>query len=137
MIKKVIVVEYDPEWPREFVRLRSVFEKTLGSDFTEILHVGSTSVPGLKAKPVLDIDIVIEDDDKKLQHVIENLQGLDYIYAGDLGITGREAFNRKTEKTPDDGSGSRWNRHNLYVCKIGNIRFTKSYSLQGLSKRKS
>ena len=127
---KLIVIDYDPDWPLKFEGLRRVFEKVLGSDIIEIEHVGSTAIPGLKAKPIIDIDIIIEDDDEKLGKVIDKLNSLDYIHAGDLGISGREAFNRKTEKTPDDGSDSLWCRHNLYVCKNGTIGLRNHIALR-------
>ena len=53
--------------------------------------MGSTSVPGLEAKPILDIDVVISTRDE-LPAVIERLSTLGYEHLGDLGIAGREAF---------------------------------------------
>ena len=54
-------------------------------------HVGSTSVPGLAAKPIIDIAIVV-DSPKEVRLAIENLQSTGYIHLGNLGIEGREAF---------------------------------------------
>ena len=54
-------------------------------------HVGSTSIPGLAAKPVLDIDIILPSQDN-LPLAIERLTALDYAYQGNLGIDGRETF---------------------------------------------
>lgn len=52
---------YDPEWPRTFERVAAELRDVLGNDAREILHVGSTSVPGLAAKPILDIVLVVDD----------------------------------------------------------------------------
>ena len=61
------VVEYDEAWPALFERLRDTYAAALASagvPFVAIEHVGSTSVPGLAAKPVIDCDIVVGE-----QHV--------------------------------------------------------------------
>jgi GrpB-like predicted nucleotidyltransferase (UPF0157 family) len=77
----------------------------VSSDALSIEHVGSTSVPGLAAKPVLDIDIVISNIDK-LPPIIEKLKTLGYIHRGNLGLEGREAF-----QAPENLVS-----HHLYVC---------------------
>lgn len=56
-----------------------------------IEHVGSTSVKGLWAKPIIDIDVVISDN-KLLPQVIYKLKHIGYQYEGNLGIEGREVF---------------------------------------------
>jgi GrpB-like predicted nucleotidyltransferase (UPF0157 family) len=73
-----------------------------------IEHVGSTSVPGLAAKPIIDLDIVVADR-AAVAAAIEVLAGLGYEHLGDLGVKDREAFRRPP--------GSE--RHNLYVCPAG------------------
>lgn len=57
----VEVVGPDPEWPTVFEQLRESIEQVLGARVLSILHVGSTSVPGLWAKPVIDIDLAVAD----------------------------------------------------------------------------
>lgn len=114
--KKVVVEEYNPLWAEEFNKLKTVFENHLGDLFISIEHVGSTSVKGLAAKPIIDLDIVIEDGEKILQQVIQKLEKLGYRHRGDLGIIGREAFKRDSQKVPFDGSDRKWMYHHLYVC---------------------
>lgn len=112
----VVVVEYDPEWPRRFAELKAVYDAALHDLIDAVEHVGSTSVPGLAAKPIIDLDIVIEDR-ARLPEVIRRLEGLGYRHQGDLGITGREAFAREAGAlAPVDGSGRDWPPHHLYVC---------------------
>jgi GrpB-like predicted nucleotidyltransferase (UPF0157 family) len=55
------VVPYDPAWPTMFVRERQLLVAALGDRALEIHHIGSTSVPGLAAKPIIDILLVVED----------------------------------------------------------------------------
>src|ERR1035438_8127869 len=57
---RVTVRTYDPQWPRDFERIKLDLEAALrGVNLLRIEHVGSTSVPGLAAKPILDIDVVV------------------------------------------------------------------------------
>jgi GrpB-like predicted nucleotidyltransferase (UPF0157 family) len=111
----IIVVDYCPEWPQTFESLREVYKDTLGDLILDIHHVGSTSVAGLAAKPVIDIDLVIENR-SILPDLISRLENLGYEHRGDLGIQDREAFGRRSESAPVDGSGQVWPKHNLYCC---------------------
>ncbi|HEY3528748.1 MAG TPA: GrpB family protein [Nocardioides sp.] len=58
---EIRVVEYDDRWPADFRRVAERIRAVLGDRALEIHHVGSTSVPGLPAKPVIDIDLVVAD----------------------------------------------------------------------------
>ncbi|KAL7792070.1 grpb/dephospho-CoA kinase [Trichoderma ceciliae] len=58
---KIEVVEPDPSWPQSFDLLKGRIMSALGSTALEIEHVGSTSVPGLAAKPIIDIDLTVQD----------------------------------------------------------------------------
>ncbi len=55
------VVPYDPAWPDQFAQVRGIVVGALGAAALEITHVGSTSVPGLAAKPYLDVDLTVGD----------------------------------------------------------------------------
>lgn len=105
----IIIEDYSPQWPVEYERLKKIYEQHLGHLAGDIQHVGSTSVPGLSAKPILDIDIII-DDENKLPTVIKILEGIGYAYAGDLGIKDRYAFRAPSSSTV---------AHHLYVCLAG------------------
>lgn len=72
-----------------------------------IEHVGSTSVEGLAAKPIIDIDVVISDN-LKLNSVIKALFKIGYYHEGNLGIEGREAFGYEGK--------THLLTHHLYVC---------------------
>ena len=111
----ITIVEYDPQWPVAFAAVRHVLVKTLGALTLAIEHVGSTAVPGLAAKPMLDLDVVIASP-AHLPEVIQTLVLLGYFHQGDLGIVGREAFGRHGPDVPRDGTGRTWPAHHLYVC---------------------
>ena len=99
------VVPYSEAWPVAFEALKARVEPALGALCQRIEHIGSTSVPGLPAKPVIDIDVVIERDDQ-LEPVIGRLATVGYDFQGDKGVPGRYAFG-PPPGVPD---------HHLYVC---------------------
>ena len=106
---EIIVVDYDLSWPHTFERLRAPIWRCIGEVATSIEHVGSTSVPGLAAKPVIDMTIVVPTA-AAMRTVIDRLAVIGYRHQGDLGVPGREAFARP-QGTPD---------HHLYACVFGN-----------------
>lgn len=111
-----MLVAYDETWPVTFAALRDVYAHALGDAALAIEHVGSTSVPGLLAKPTIDIDIVMSSH-AAFPWVVEALARLGYRHNGCQGIPGREVFKRDDQHdVPRDGSARRWPSHNLYVC---------------------
>lgn len=109
-MKRVEVLPYNEEWPQTFGRLRDIVWPSV-SDFALALeHVGSTAVPGLAAKPVIDLCIVIRARADALLGV-ERLSRLGYVHRGDLGVPDREAFGHP-ETLP---------RHHLYMAPQGSL----------------
>ncbi len=111
---QVQISDYSPQWASEFTELQSVLQQSLGSKAISIEHVGSTSVPELSAKPILDVDVVIASMDE-FAAVRTSLEALGYVYEGDKGIPQREAFRQADDMVPH-GSGHRWLPQHLYVC---------------------
>ena len=105
--KHVVVEPYSEAWVREFEKIRSELDDALGELALSIEHVGSTSVKGLSAKPIIDIDIVIRDA-STFDGVKEALSKIGYRHEGDLGIPGREAFKYENKE--------HLMKHHLYVC---------------------
>ncbi len=58
---RIVIVNYDPRWPELFEREACAIRAALGPRALRMEHVGSTAVPGLAAKPVVDILLVVED----------------------------------------------------------------------------
>ena len=67
--QEIVVAEYDPEWPRWFERAATRIRGALGETVLELHHVGSTSVPGLPAKPLIDVDLVAPDTTDESSYV--------------------------------------------------------------------
>ena len=105
--KRVEVSPYDAAWADDFQKIKGELDGVLNGLVLSIEHVGSTSVPGLSAKPIIDIDVVIKDE-AALPPVIEALQSIGYQHNGDQGIKGREAFDYEGKE--------HLRKHHLYVC---------------------
>ncbi|MBN3945596.1 MAG: GrpB family protein [Nostoc sp. NMS7] len=105
MTEQIIIFDYDTHWPILFEELRVSVAEVLGDLALAIEHVGSTSVPGLPAKPIIDMDVVVKTS-AHIPKVSERLATLGYVYEGDKGIRGREAYVWPPNKP----------RHHLYVC---------------------
>jgi len=101
------VVDWDPSWPKDFERMRDRAAGVLGSLAIGIEHVGSTSVPGLAAKPVIELDVIVRSS-AEVPVAVHRLRSIGYIHEGDLGIPGREAFVWPRGEP----------RHHLYVCPV-------------------
>lgn len=102
--RAVRIAEYDPAWPEQFRRLARRAADALGEIVLAIEHVGSTAVPGLAAKPVVDLDVVVRRED--VSRAIDRLAAIGYAHRGARGVPGREAFR------PPPGEA----KHHLYVC---------------------
>lgn len=107
MKKHVVVNSYDPIWAKDFIAIRDELNNVLSDLVLGIEHVGSTSVEGLSAKPIIDIDVIIQDREN-LPDVISALQKIGYSHEGDQGIPGREAFKYEGKE--------HLRKHHLYVC---------------------
>jgi GrpB-like predicted nucleotidyltransferase (UPF0157 family) len=101
-------VPYDPEWPRWFAEIRAVIERNIAGKFHAIEHVGSTAVPGMSAKPIIDIDVAVRPG--QFDVVRRRLEALGYEYEGEKGILGRHAFRLR-----DASLSGALARHHLYV----------------------
>lgn len=91
----VRLVPYNPAWLRLFIVERSRIEAAVGRAGIDlkIEHTGSTSIPGVCAKPILDI-LAGASDTRTLQRAIDALQSAEYQYRGEQGIPGRHFFRR-------------------------------------------
>ena len=107
MTRHIIVEPYDPSWKDDFRAIKSELDAVLSDLVISIEHVGSTSVPGLSAKPIIDIDVVIADR-SVLPAVVAALGTIGYQHEGDQGIPGREAFKYEGKE--------HLRNHHLYVC---------------------
>jgi GrpB-like predicted nucleotidyltransferase (UPF0157 family) len=112
MTRVIEVCDYEPAWAIRFEELRAEYATVLDAAAVPVVsieHVGSTSVPGLAAKPIIDIDIVV--DPAHVDAACQVLIGLGFEPRGELGIPQRWAF-----WEPDRLAGT-----NTYVIVAGSL----------------
>jgi|SRR5579864_3718835 len=114
MSAPIVIEDYDPHWPEQFEVLRARIAPALGPLAAVIEHVGSTAIPGLAAKPIIDIDVLLRSA-ADLPEAITRLATLGYLHRGDLGVPGREAFRPPPDDVP----------HHLYVCVPESLEYAR------------
>lgn len=108
----MLIVEYDKQWLQKFKLIKAELIAALANIDYSIEHVGSTSVPNLAAKPIIDIDIIYQLD-AEFEEIKSALIKAGYYHNGDQGIKGRAVFKRSgivINQTLDNIT------HHLYVC---------------------
>jgi len=88
--KHIEIAPYNPNWPQMFEAEAAQITKALGNNLIAIHHIGSTSVPGLVAKPIIDIIVVVRHG----ATTIKNLETLGFVHKGEYNIPMRFFFSR-------------------------------------------
>ena len=107
-VDSILIREYDPAWPSQFGIISDRIFESLGKIVRRIEHIGSTSVPNLAAKSIIDLDVVLGSQ-ADLPEAIRLLEKIGYMHEGNLGIIGRAAFRSPQNEV----------RHHLYVVMEG------------------
>ena len=113
-MRKVAVVDYDAQWPVLFAAERSLLQITLGEVISQIHHVGSTSVVGLAAKPIIDILLEVVDLDE-LDKLNAAMAQAGYTARGENGIPNRRYFTK----------GGDQRSHQVHAFAIGDTQIVK------------
>ncbi len=107
---EIVVVPHDPNWSVEFEREAVFIRETFGDSLTDVHHIGSTSIPNIYAKPIIDILVETSDlnaiDLKTLEMTARGYEAM-----GEFGLPGRRYFRR------DDAQGVR--THHVHVFESG------------------
>ena len=111
------IIEYNHDWPKRFVRITGHVKEYLPESCL-FHHIGSTSVPGMPGKDIIDLDI--EYAAGSLDTVISGLKEAGYEHEGDLGISGREVF-----KPALKSGAASLPAHHLYACEAGAYELLK------------
>jgi GrpB-like predicted nucleotidyltransferase (UPF0157 family) len=85
------VTSYNVEWPNQFLDEAKCIKHLFSHNFSSIYHIGSTAVPGMPAKPTLDILLVVKDINQ-VDHLNDDMDKLGYEAWGEYGIAGRRFF---------------------------------------------
>ncbi len=110
MPRKVEVVPYRPDWPEQFEAEANALTRIFGDQLQSIHHFGSTSIPGVSAKPIIDILVIVRDINA-VDAMNPQLAELGYSAVGEYGIPGRRFFYKGTYDT---------RTHHLHVYENGN-----------------
>lgn len=117
----MLIKEYNPDWVDQFNQIKHMLDVALDNRYV-IEHVGSTSVPQIAAKDIIDIDLIYIDE-KEFEHINRVLVSLGYYHNGDQGIPDREVFKRSALKSHhpilDEIT------HHLYVCPESSVELRR------------
>jgi GrpB-like predicted nucleotidyltransferase (UPF0157 family) len=121
MTAPVVIVDYDPQWPIRYQEEKGRILEAIGRVIVAIEHIGSTAVPGLGAKPIIDIMVAVSHL-ADAEECIEPLQGMGYEYAPKLEVSMPQR--RYFDKGPPGGrthhlhmvelASEFWQRHLLF-----------------------
>jgi GrpB-like predicted nucleotidyltransferase (UPF0157 family) len=92
-MRKVQVVPYDAEWVRLFEKERGLLERVIGAIVVDVHHIGSTSIPHMAAKPIIDLLIEVTDIEA-VDLYNDALAQLGYEARGENGLSGRRFFTK-------------------------------------------
>ncbi|MBG6218122.1 GrpB-like predicted nucleotidyltransferase (UPF0157 family) [Arthrobacter sp. CAN_A6] len=116
----ITVVAHSSDWARQFLLVAEELASILAElPVDAIEHVGSTSVPGLSAKPILDIDVIVQREVRIT--ATRTLENAGYVHRGDLGAIDREVFTAPDETPP----------RNVYLCVAGTLHVRNHLAVRG------
>ncbi len=101
--------DYDCEWPAQFALEATRLQQLLGDEIVIVHHIGSTSVPGLASKPIIDLLVEVRDI-VRIDALTGRLQEAGYRAWGEYGLPGRRFFTR------DRGP---YRTHNIHMYQVG------------------
>lgn len=119
----VVIVDYDPAWPRMFDRERMAISVALRGTARRIEHIGSTSVPGLAAKPIIDVMVGVDSLDG-IEVVVRGMTALGYTHRGENGIPRRHFFEK--------GDAGAVNAFHVHVVELGSAYEARYLALRDL-----
>lgn len=111
----VVIVDYDPRWPMLFEQERARLEPSITAFTESIDHVGSTAVPGLCAKPIVDVLVTVEHLEPPDRY-ISALAAFGYVLRADSANTERHAFGKRDAQGRRPVPG-----YNLHVVQHGGV----------------
>jgi GrpB-like predicted nucleotidyltransferase (UPF0157 family) len=114
------ICDYDPQWPALFEAERRRIQQKLGQVVLEIHHVGSTAVPGMKAKPEIDLLIVVKSI-TNIDPINLGMTELGYDVRGECGIEGRHYYSKNIQSA---------RTHKAHVCEISHSNVARQIAFR-------
>ena len=115
MARIVEVVPYNSEWEKHFQVEAEFLKKVFGKYLLDVFHIGSTSIPGILAKPVIDLLPVVRDIER-VESFTSILVQQGYIAKGEYGIPGRRFFIKGSQEK---------RTHHIHIFQDGNPEITR------------
>jgi GrpB-like predicted nucleotidyltransferase (UPF0157 family) len=113
--RHIVVVPYDTAWAELYTAEAEKLKTVFGSLLVEIHHIGSTSIPGLAAKPVIDILPLVKNIEQ-VDELNDVMAALGYIAKGEAGISGRRFFIKPSESE---------RTHHVHTFQVGDPEGTR------------
>ena len=114
--QRVYLLPHDPRWSAGFARESAAVAEAMGDAFSAIHHIGSTAIPGISAKPVIDMLAVVRNVEA-LEARSPQVEALGYEVMGEFGIPGRRYFRK------DDAPGNR--THQIHAFAAGSPQIAR------------
>lgn len=123
---------YNPEWKRLFEEEKQQLQSVIGKNILDIQHIGSTSIPGIIAKPILDIGIAVHNFEQAALS-IEPITRIGYTYRGEKGISKRHFFIKGNPTTHHlhmfEIESTNWKNHLIFRDYLRqNLEIVKQYA---------
>ena len=115
-MQRVFIVPHEPRWAEQFAEEAAAVGRAMGEALIAIHHIGSTAIPGICAKPIIDLLAVVSDLDQ-LDVQNPHMHELGYEVMGEFGIAGRRYFRK------DDASGNR--THQIHAFLTGSPQIAR------------
>ncbi|MFN0146118.1 MAG: GrpB family protein [Dehalococcoidia bacterium] len=128
LAKGVVLVPYDPAWPARFEVAAAAIREACAGEVTVVEHIGSTAIPGLLAKPVLDIMPGLGSYEDGFA-IVAPMESLGYEYRGEFGIPRRHYF---TKPVADDRHA--W-KHNVHCYVVGDPEWLRHLAFRDALRR--
>jgi len=110
MPRKVELILHDPTWADKYQEEADRLTAVLSPEIIAIHHIGSTAIPNIFAKPIIDILIEVKEINR-IDHYNDQLATLGYAAHGEHGIPGRRYFSKNTESA---------HTHHVHIFQVGN-----------------
>lgn len=117
--------DYSPQWPQEFQAEATRLRELLGDTLVEIHHIGSTAVPGLPAKPIIDL-LPVARSLAAIEAATPMLEAAGYQAWGEYGLPGRRYFTK-------DRDGVR--THNIHIYQVGDPDIARHLAFRDYLRR--
>jgi len=111
----VVLRTHNPQWEELFKQEKELISSAIADFLIDIQHIGSTAIPNIVAKPIIDIAVAIDSLDN-IEKIIPSLENISFIYRGEQGIPDRHLFVK---------GGENVRTHHLHVMQKGHYEWDK------------